>query len=111
MSTTVPSWGHSGLSVDTTFVRVVLTEHMDFAASTFHGHSCHDSIAETVFISSVSTLLKLPSIFFIYIARNMKTTQPPKTCGRLITSHRKQTTRFKEIKKIRAHKPEGGAHF
>lgn len=66
MSTTVLSWGHSGLSVDTTFVRVVLTEHMDFAASTFHGHSCHDSIAETVFISSVSTVLKLPSIFFFF---------------------------------------------
>lgn len=65
MSTTVLSWGHSGLSVDTTFVRVVLTEHMDFAASTFHGHSCHDSIAETVFISSVSTVLKLPSIIII----------------------------------------------
>lgn len=28
----------------------------------------------------------------------MKTTQPPQTCGPLITSHRKQTTRFKEIK-------------
>lgn len=27
MSTTVLSWGHSGLSVDTTFVRVVLTAH------------------------------------------------------------------------------------
>lgn len=45
---------------------------MDFAASTFHGHSCHDSIAETVFISSVSTVLKLPSIIIFFNLHNTK---------------------------------------